>query len=516
VTTTDPSRPAGDGPAAWSRLLAALFRPVDVAWLAALRVLFGLAMATSMARFIAYGWIDDFFVTPRFFFKYWGFGWIEPLGPAGMHALFWVLGALALAIAAGFCFRAAAWLFVVGFTYLQLVDVTTYLNHYYLASLLGLLLACSPAHRAWSVDAWLRPGRAVSVIPAGWHWLFRFQVAVVYTFAGIAKAHGDWLVHAQPLGIWLGSKTGMPVLGLLFEQPWAAPLMSWAGFLFDTTIAGFLLARRTRPFAYAAVIVFHALTSALFPIGMFPALMVMSALVFFPPGWPRGWVDRARRLFARIRGGAARAASIAPPQQDHEPAAALVIGRWGRRAVVAGLVYCAIQVAVPLRFLAYGGDVRWHEQGMRFSWRVMVREKNGSTTFIVRNKETGRIWHVSPRTYLTRLQEREMSGQPDLILQLSHRIRDDFEREGRGPVEVRADAIVSLNGRPSAALVDPAVDLAMVEDGLAPAAWILPRPTTAPIQLRPIPRTRPSRPPESIGARSVERHKDGARRYRAR
>jgi hypothetical protein len=471
---------------AWSRLLAALFQPVDVAWLAALRVLFGLAMATSMVRFIVYGWIDDFFVTPRFFFKYWAFGWVEPLGPAGMHALFWVLGGLAIAIAAGFCFRAATWLFVAGFTYLQLVDVTTYLNHYYLASLLGLLLAISPAHRAWSVDAWLRRGPALTVIPAGWHFLFRFQVAVVYTFAGIAKAHGDWLVHAQPLGIWLGSKTGMPVIGLLFEQPWAAPLMSWAGFLFDTTIVGFLLMRRTRPFAYAVVIVFHSLTSALFPIGMFPVLMVLAALVFFPPGWPRWWVDRTRRLLQRA--GAIRAATIAPATQAHEPAATIACGRWGRRAVVAGLVYCTIQVAVPLRFLAYGGDVRWHEQGMRFSWRVMVREKNGSTTFIVRNKDTGRIWHVSPRTYLTRLQEREMSSQPDLILQLAHRIRDDFEREGRGPVEVRVDAIASLNGRPGAALVDPSVDLAMVEDGLRPASWILPRPATTPIRLRPIAR----------------------------
>ena len=259
MTTTERSqRPGAAGARAWSHFQSALFEPIDVTWLAALRVLFGLAMAISMARFIAYGWIDDFFVSPRFHFKYWGFGWALPLGPSGMHALFWALGALALALAVGFCFRAAAWLFVAGFTYLQLVDVTTYLNHYYLASLLGLLLAVSPAQRVWSVDAWLRRSRATPVIPAGWLYLFRFQVAVVYTFAGIAKAHGDWLLHAQPLGIWLGSKTGMPVLGLLFEQTWAAPLMSWAGFLFDTTITGFLLARKTRPFAYAAVIAFHA------------------------------------------------------------------------------------------------------------------------------------------------------------------------------------------------------------------------------------------------------------------
>ena len=154
--------------------------------------------------------------------------------------------------------------------------------------------------------------------------------------------------------------------------------------------------------------------------------------------------------------------------------------RFQRLALAAGALYCAVQVLVPLRFLAYGGNVRWHEQGMRFSWRVMVREKNGSITFVVRNKETGRTWHVTPERYLTRIQAREMSGQPDLILQLGHRIAQDFEGQGKGPVEVRVDALVSLNGREIQPLIDPAVDLTTVRDGLARASWIRPAPSGPP------------------------------------
>ena len=37
--------------------------------------------------------------------------------------------------------------------------------------------------------------------------------------------------------------------------------------------------------------------------------------------------------------------------------------------------------------------------------------------------------------------------QPDLILQLGRHVGRDFERRGLGPVEVRADTLVSLNGR---------------------------------------------------------------------
>jgi hypothetical protein len=250
VTTTDLSAPAAPSRprAALGRLEGALFRPVDSAWLAAFRGLFGLAMCVSMLRFIAYGWIDELFIKPDLHFKYWGFGWVEPLPPAGMYALFWALAALALMVAAGVLFRVSAFLFVAGFTYLQLIDVATYLNHYYLASLLGLLLAVSPAHRAFSIDA-LIARRSAATVPACWLALFRFQIAVVYTFAGLAKAHADWLLHAQPLRIWLGSRTDMPLLGPLFSHVWAAPLMSWAGFLFDTSIAWLLLVRRIRPFA---------------------------------------------------------------------------------------------------------------------------------------------------------------------------------------------------------------------------------------------------------------------------
>ncbi len=78
-----------------------------------------------------------------------------------------------------------------------------------------------------------------------------------------------------------------------------------------------------------------------------------------------------------------------------------------------------------------------------------------------------------------------MSVQPDLILQLARRIAHDFEARGQGPVEVRADARVSLNGRTAALLVDPEVDLARVVDGLAPKPWILPAPESPPLRLRP-------------------------------
>jgi vitamin K-dependent gamma-carboxylase len=458
----------------WERLLA----PRDIAALAVFRVAFGLMVTVSAARFLAYGWVDEFFVRPKFHFAYWGFGWLPALSAPWIHAVFGVLGVLGLCVALGFYYRVAVALLFVTFTYVQLVDVTTYLNHYYLVSLLAGLLCFIPAHRAFSVDAWRNPSLRQDWLPAWCTYLLRFQVGVVYVFAGLAKLTTDWLIHAQPLQIWLSARTSLPLVGPFLDQRWVAYGAAWSGFLFDTTIVFFLLMRRVRPFAYAAVLAFHAATWALFPIGMFPVIMVTAALVFFDSSWPRWLAERLRAVFRRQSLPRVQPETLATP--------ALAAPGWkARLALGAAVAYGVLQLVLPLRTHLYGGNILWHEQGMRFSWRVMAREKNGSVTFVVRSPATGREWHVPPRQYLTPIQEREMSVQPDLILQLAQRIARDFEAEGKGPVEVHADASASLNGRPAAAFVDPAVDLAREVDGLALKDWILPAPDSPPLRLRP-------------------------------
>jgi hypothetical protein len=216
-------------------------------------------------------------------------------------------------------------------------------------------------------------------------------------------------------------------------------------------------------------LVFHALTRVLFPIGMFPVIMSRAALVFFSPSWPR------RRWFKLEMASAVADPGGGPGRP-----------RWQRAALVAGGVYAAIQLVLPLRYLAYGGNVLWHEQGMRFSWRVMVRAKGGGTTFAVYSPSRRRTYDVNPSEYLTRLQEAEMSSQPDLILQLAHHIHEDFARRGYGDVQVRAQSRVALNGRRSAPFVDARVDLAERRDGLFPLPFILPAPPGAPAHTRPV------------------------------
>ena len=157
--------------------------------------------------------------------------------------------------------------------------------------------------------------------------------------------------------------------------------------------------------------------------------------------------------------------------------------RLPRLALAVAGVWCAVQVLVPLRCHVLGDDVLWDEAGMRFSWRVMVREKSGSLSYRVtlpseNGAGGGRVVIVNPHDWLSHRQVNEMVGQPDMILQLARAIRDDFARRGL-TVEVRADSLVSLNGRPAVRFIDPTVDLARERDVIGRHHFVLPAPTGA-------------------------------------
>lgn len=418
-------------------------------------MIFGLLGLAVVVRYFVHGWIGPLYVEPEHHFTYLGFGWLQPWPGWGMYAHFIALGLLSLGIAAGYRPRLCAALFCIGFTYVELLDRTTYLNHYYLMSLVSLLLAILPLRRE-SVPRW-----AI--------WVLRGQIGVVYVFAGIAKLNPDWLFSALPMRIWLYQHGDFPIIGTLLQEAWSAYWMSWSGAAFDLAIIPGLLWRRTRPFAYGVLVSFHLATWALFPqLGIFPWLMIGLTPIFFAPDWPR----RCLRWIPHIRGNNY---SPLPPTAMPPLTATADLQSWKVRAALVGLfLLAAVQLALPLRHYAYPGNVRWTEEGYLFAWRVMLTEKVGFVRYRVRYSDTGQSWLVEPGEYLTPLQIERMAIQPDMILQGAHIIANDFADRGHGDVVVNADAFVAFNGQPNARLIDPGVDLASVRAGLAPKTWVLP------------------------------------------
>jgi hypothetical protein len=442
-----------------NRLGSHLFAPIDGASIAVFRMLFGAIMVWEVWRYFAYGWIGTHFVEPEFFFSYPGFRWVKPWPGNGMYWHFAALGVLAVLIAAGLLYRVAMALFFAGFVYIFLIDQARYLNHFYLVALMAFLMVLAPAARVWSVDALLARGRRQAQIPAWSLFILCAQVEIMYLYAGLMKIDRDWL-QLEPLRQWLAGNAELPLIGPLLLNDAVVAAAAYGTIALHLLGAPLLLFRATRLWIFLAYCVFHGLNALFWNIGIFPWFIIAATLLFFPPDWPR-------RLLERLRGPAT--VLMQPLPQAAAPSPAM------RGAVTAFVgAWIVLQLAIPLRFLAYPGYVSWHEQGHRFSWRMMLRDKEGVAVFSIRDPQTGGSWLADPSYSLTEKQHRTMVGRPELLRLFAHHLERVWaEEHGTPNVEVRALSAVSLNGRPARPLVDPNRDLTEVAFSLRPADWIV-------------------------------------------
>jgi vitamin K-dependent gamma-carboxylase-like protein len=449
-------------PSPWARWRERLFAPVDIAPLVWFRIAFGLIMAVEVWRYFDHGWIGRYFIQPTFMFKYYGFGWIQPWPGNGMMLHFLVLGILAGCIALGLFYRLASALFFLGFAYVFLLDEARFLNHFYLVCLYAFLLAVVPAHRAFSLDAWLRPNLRRTTVPAWVLWLLRSQICFVYFFGGVAKLGSDWL-HGEPLRLWLGRRAlSSPVLGHWLGQAWTPWFFSYGGLFFDLGITPFLLWRRTRWYAFSAAAVFNITNGYIFNIGIFPWLALGSTVILFSARLPHP------------------ISSLWQPPASVTPAPASL--RRQRLALAFVGLYAGIQIFLPIRNWFYPGAVEWTEEGHRFAWRMKLRNKDALMTLYAHDPDTNETVMITMSNYITRSQYDQAASRPDMVQQLARHVAEDFRAQGHPHIQIRATVLSSLNGRTEQMLIQPDVDLAAEPVTLRPAPWIIP--LTTPLSSR--------------------------------
>ncbi|MDT7829774.1 HTTM domain-containing protein [Pricia sp. S334] len=437
-------------------------KPVEAAPLAVFRILFGAMMLFGLLRFASYGWIDTLYIRPRFFFSYYGLEWIKPIGTY-TYLIYLLCGIAALMVSIGYKYRLAIIVFFLSFTYIELMDKTTYLNHYYFTSVLAFLMIFLPANAYYSVDAYLHPKKSFQKIPAWTINSIKLLLGMVYFYAGLAKLNSEWLFDAMPLRIWLPSKFHIPLVGHFFDLEWVHYAFSWAGAGYDLAIPFLLLYRKTRPFAFITVVVFHMMTWVLFPIGMFPYIMIISTLIFFDAKLHHHFLRGFDRLVK--------------PGKSHYDSGRILTYRptFANRIMnTVIVVFFGIQLLLPWRYLLYPGELFWTEEGYRFSWRVMLMEKSGYAQFRVVDGESGKWFYVDNSDFLTPFQEKQMATQPDFILEYAHYLQHHFEQDGHKNVAIYVDSQVSLNGRLSTPYIDPNVDLTEKKESFAHKNWILP------------------------------------------
>lgn len=384
-----------------------LGRPVDGGSLAVFRILFGLTIAWMLGRAIDSAEFDNYFRTASGFgyaFAYPGLSWVQPLPPPWMTVWLATALGLAIALAFGFCYRVTVVLSFVSFAYVMHMDRTLYGNHLVLAAVLGFLLLWMPAHRRYAVDRWFWPksrdvlGDPPGTVPFWTVFLLRAQVLVIYFFGGISKLHPDWLA-TEPVRTWFRTAADaaerVPAADRSLSQNFDRLLgteemiyfVTYGGLVFDLVIGFLLLFRRTRILGITLASGFHLFNFfRVENVGRVAVLAFAGTLMFLEPDWPDrfarwfkkpfvkrpdlGWLIGGAILLPGV--GALLGWKLAPSGERVYPLRQ--VPRWISAAV---LLWITAAVLLPLRHLVIPGDAYWTEEGVRYSWFLLTRNKIG-------------------------------------------------------------------------------------------------------------------------------------------
>lgn len=427
----------------FDRINQYLNKEVSIAPLITLRVLFGGVMLFSFIRLISNGWVESLYVDLDFYFTF--FDFIRYPGDFYIYLIFYSLIILSIFIIIGFYYKFSISLFFILFTYIELLEKSYYLNHYYFVSVLSFALIFLPLGNDFSIDSLIKRNHQKTI--QNWQLLIpKILISIVYFYAGIAKLNSDWLIEAMPLKLWLPASSDLFLIGGLLKETWVAYLFSWFGAIYDLTIWIFLFNNRTRKYAYIVVIIFHLMTSILFQIGIFPYMMTLLTLIFFSPVKHEKVIDYFKSKLKILNYSKTE-----------------IISYNSNILKIFFLVFILFQLLFPFRFVLNKGDLFWTEEGYRFSWRVMLMEKTGWVNFklIDRKNKVEKI--IDPSYELSEIQVKQMSFQPDMILQYAKFIGDRYYKEFGTKPEIYVDSYVSLNGSGSKRYFKNDVDIYSVK-----------------------------------------------------
>tara|TARA_B110000467_G_C17833077_1_gene220972 strand:+ start:171 stop:509 length:339 start_codon:yes stop_codon:yes gene_type:complete len=104
----------------------------------------------------------------------------------------------------------------------------------------------------------------------------------------------------------------------------------------------------------------------------------------------------------------------------------------------------------------------------------MLVEKRGYTTFKIQDSITKKFFYVRNKDFLTPFQEKQMSFQPDFILEYAHYLGEHFKSQGHENIQIFADSFVALNGRINQRFIDPDFNLLNTQESFYNKNWILP------------------------------------------
>ncbi|KAJ9579946.1 hypothetical protein L9F63_004419, partial [Diploptera punctata] len=386
----------------WENLVKFMYKPMDPASLGIIRILFGFLMILDIPEERGLSNADI----------HWGdtndcrfplFNFLQPQELQWMCMVYLVMWLGALGIMLGLYFHMSCLAFAIPYWYIFLLDKNSWNNHSYLYGVISILLVGSQANHFGSLDVLLGRVRSNSPVPLWNYFILRFQIFILYFYAGLKKIDRDWLEGHSMRNLshhWVFD----PFKLLLSQEQTDYWIIHVTGFTLDLTIGFFLLINKTRPYGLIMLSSFHIMNSQLFSIGMFPYMCLATMPIFCDANWPR-------KLHTKF---SSKNCTISRNENDKETSTddiksgykikksqeetSMKTLNWKQKLVVCLIItHMGIQCFLPYSHFITKGYNNWTHGLYGYSWDMMVHSWDTVLVLVkVVDNESGKEHFLDP------------------------------------------------------------------------------------------------------------------------
>ncbi|GAB0092614.1 Vitamin K-dependent gamma-carboxylase [Sergentomyia squamirostris] len=454
----------------FERFTKLLHTRVDGASLGICRALFGLMMMIDIPEERSGGDLDLRWGNPRDC-RFPLFNCMQPLSLPRMGITYAIMWLGALGIFLGYKFRISCLMFVLPYWYIFLLDKSSWNNHSYLYGLIGTLFFFTSANKFAALDsATVTRTNHDSTVPFWNYFLLKFQFFILYFVAGLKKFSTEWLSGYAMTN--LGYHWVFSPFRLIIGAEWTdLIIVHWFGFLFDLTIAFFLIWKRSRPLASLCAAAFHLMNSRLFTIGMFPWVCLVEMPIFYSVDWPRRILHKEKPE------------KISRDEREKKNQELEVRSSKKERRTTGWIIfYMILQFFLPYSHFITQGYNNWTEGLYGYSWDMMVHSWDTVLISIkVVDKNSGQTLYLEPYAFT---ETDRWTKHADMALQYAHCVHrnlkkgvEESERTDIDPdnVSIFFDIWCSMNKRFQQRVFDPRIDLLQAEwSPFRNTQWVLP------------------------------------------
>ena len=387
------------------------------------RIILGISLLAETVRLFRE--LSDHFILPDFFFKFNYLAFVQPLSKTAMQGILVIMFFAAAGIILKKLYKPSLLIYLIGYTYFFLLDVSLYNNHYYLFILILLLMLIIP--QEGSIKE-MRKGILPQTVQWG-IWILRFQLFVVYFYGGIAKLSKGWLNGSIMRATFQDRPEHIPsFLPLEIEQ--AVSLYTYGGLFFDLLIIPFLLIKKTRLPAFVALLFFHISNAISLDIGVFPYFMIGASILFWDGKELTPFLQKLKIISQKL--------FVKKDTSTHFKMPTFL------KIIIPA--YILVQLLLPFRHHFIPNDVNWTGQGKKFSWRMkMPHKKPGQIQILTFDKTSGE--QLFPKVNIAPHQLNALIYHPTLLPQFLDALASNLNNKNNKDLNFKVNINVSMNGR---------------------------------------------------------------------